>query len=75
MAGGMERVLPAAFFIENRDQFQQLTGAGRQMRGHFGDLVTEAGQVFDMLVVGEAAGAGKPTGLLAWHGEDHGGIP
>ena len=45
------------------------------MRGHFSDLVTEAGQVFDMLGVGEAAGAGKRTGLLAWEGADHGGVP
>jgi len=45
------------------------------MRGHFGDLVTEAGQVFGMLGVGALTSAGKRTGLLAWEGADHGGIP
>jgi hypothetical protein len=64
-AGGDAGKTPAFFFIENVDQLQQLAGSSRQMRSYFGDLVTEAGEVFNVLEIG----------VLAWDGADHDGIP
>jgi hypothetical protein len=45
------------------------------MRSHFGDLVTEAGEVFNVLEIGVLAGTGQVAWKLAWDGSDHGGIP
>jgi hypothetical protein len=67
-AGGNAGKTPAFFCIENVDQPQQLAGAGRQMCGHFGDLVTEAGEVLEVLEIGILAGAGQVAWKLPWEG-------
>ena len=63
--------MPATLFIENVNQLQQLESSGIEMRSHFGDLVAQAGEVFEVLGIGAAAGGGEVvwelSGCGVWH--------